>query len=437
MVKLKLKFIKFPKKLGLILFSLIGFYLIVIIYILAIGISVKDPASNLISSLKNASNGLQVKNLDQAETSLKSAELDLQILNQRFKFISFLKLVPFIGGYISDIKYGLEAARPGLEAVNLVVESIKPYADILGFSATETSLNIQSAEEKIIFILQTMDKISPQLDEVGQKILAVETAVAKIKPNHYPKTFKGKPVRQQLINLQIGLAGSKKTLANIKPLLTLLPKLLGEAEPQKYLLLFQNDAELRPTGGFMTAYAILNTFKGKITPESSIDMYELDSRFGNRLPAPEPIKRFLPLVYNWHLRDMNLSPDFKVSMDIFYPNYKEVAPIKDVNGIIAIDTQLLVNLLEVLGEIGVADWGNYSAKIVPECNCPQVVYKMEDFATRPTYYVKENRKGMIGPLMHSILLNVMNSPKKLWPKFMEIGLKNIQEKHLMFYFPGD
>jgi len=425
------------KRLNLILLSLIGFYLIIIIYILVIGLSAKVPVNSLISSLKNASNGLQIKNLNQTATSLKMAQADLQTLNRRFKFISFLRFMPIIGGYISDAKYGLEAARPGLEAIDLVVESIKPYADILGFSATETSLNIQSAEEKIIFILQTLDKISPQLDVIGQKIIAVESAVSKIKPQHYPKTIKNQPVRQQLVNLQIGLAASKETLANIKPLLTLLPKLLGEPDSQKYLLLFQNDAELRPTGGFMTAYAIVNTFKGKITPESSLDMYELDSRFGNRLPAPEPIKRFLPLVYNWHLRDMNLSPDFKVSMDTFYPNYKEVASIKNVNGIIAIDTNLLVDLLEVLGEIGVADWGNYSAKIVPECNCPQVVYKMEDFATRPTYYIKDNRKGMIGPLMHSILLNVMNSPKKLWPKFMEIGLENIKEKHLMFYFPDD
>jgi hypothetical protein len=74
---------------------------------------------------------------------------------------------------------------------------------------------------------------------------------------------------------------------------------------------------------------------------------------------------------------------------------------------------------------------------VPECNCPQVVYKMEDYATRPTYYIKANRKGMIGPLMHAILLHMMNSPKKLWPQFISLGLKSIKEKHLLFYFPED
>ncbi|MFH0943081.1 MAG: DUF4012 domain-containing protein [Candidatus Beckwithbacteria bacterium] len=440
MVKLNLKLpqlSKTPRRFIFIGLGIISFYLLIFLYILIIGLISKNSAVSLISSLKSASNSLQTKDLRGAEASLITAQSNLDTINSKFKLISFLRFVPGIGGYINDVRYGLRAAQPGLQAVSLVVESIKPYADILGFSGTEASLNIQSAEEKIIFILQTLDKISPQMEAISVKITQVESEISQIKPKHYPQSFKGQPVRQQLINLQLGLSSSQEALANIKPLLALLPTLLGEPDAKKYLLLFQNDAELRPTGGFITAYAILETFKGKITPQTTLDIYELDSRFGNRLPAPEPIKRFLPLVYNWHLRDMNLSPDFKVSMDTFYPNYQAVAPIKDVNGIIAIDTQILVDLLDILGEIGVADWGNYSAKIVPECNCPQVVYKMEDYATRPTYYIKENRKGMIGPLMHSILLNVMNSPKKLWPKFLEIGLININEKHLMFYFPGD
>jgi hypothetical protein len=226
-------------------------------------------------------------------------------------------------------------------------------------------------------------------------------------------------VREKISQLQDSLKSSEDVLKNIKPLLSLLPKLLGQNEAQTYLLIFQNDAEIRGSGGFLTAYAILETFRGKITPVLSQDIYELDNRFGNRLPAPEPIKKYLPLVYNWHLRDMNLSPDFTVSMDTFLPNYKEVAQYKDFDGVIAMDTQIVVDLLRALGPVGVADWGTYDAEIVKECNCPQVVYKMEDYATRPTYYVKENRKGMIGPLFISILLNVMNSPK-LWPQFLEL-----------------
>jgi len=31
----------------------------------------------------------------------------------------------------------------------------------------------------------------------------------------------------------------------------------------------------------------------------------------------------------------------------------------------------------------------------------------------------------------------MGSPKKIWPQFIDIGLQNIKEKHLMFYFPKE
>lgn len=415
----------------------LGFILICLVYSLLVAVLMKPPAQAMIGSVKASVAAVQNKDLAQAQDNLTKAEADLNQVRSKFNLIGWVRFIPLLGIYANDVYHGLNAAQYGLDVADMVIESLKPYADVLGFSGTDVELNIQSAEEKIIFILETLDKISPQLDTIGEKVGQIETEINSINPRRYPRSVMGKPVRSQLVSIQTSLRAAKDSLSNIKPLLTLLPRLLGQPDPKKYLLVFQNDAEIRPSGGFLTAYAILETHKGKITPLLSQDIYELDNRFGNRLPAPEPIKKYLPLVYNWHLRDMNLSPDFKVSMDTFFPNYQSVAPMKDVDGIISIDTQLPVDLLRVLGPVGVADWGQYSAEIEPKCNCPQVVYKMEDYATRPTFYIKANRKGMIGPLMHSILLNVMNSPKKLWPQFMEIGLKNIRSKHLMFYFPDD
>jgi len=427
----KLKKIKKPLLIVLILF------LVCLTYGLFVAFLIKSPAVATSQAIKASVTSLQNKNLDEAEANLVLAQDNLTKVNTKFKLISWVRFIPLFGAYVKDANHGLKAAQYGLEATDLVFQAIKPYADVLGLEADEAELNIQSAEEKIIFILETLDKISPQLDDIGAKVALIETEIAHINPRRYPQSISGKPIRPQIITIQQSLKSTKDTLGNIKPLLTLLPKLLGQEKPQKYLLIFQNDAELRGSGGFLTAYAILETYRGKITPILSDDIYHLDDLFGNRLPAPDEIKKYLPLVYNWHLRDMNLSPDFTVSMDTFFPNYQKVAQHKGVDGIIAMDTQIVVDLLKVLGKVGVANWGEYHADIIPECNCPQVVYKMEDYATRPTYYIKENRKGMIGPLMHSILLHVMNSPKKLWPQFIDIGLQNIKAKHLMFYFPED
>jgi len=409
-----------------------GFYLVIGLYLVIVTATMKPALGKTLLAAQTAMAGLQEKDLIKATENLNQAETELQRVSRRYNLVNWLKVVPGVGLYVTDGRHGLNAGLAGIAAGKTVLESITPYADVLGFSGEETELNIDSAEEKIIFILETLDKITPQLNGVSDKLQIVQQEFSQVNPKHYPKS-----VRLKIENLNDSLTSSGEVLKNIKPLLALLPKLLGQQETQTYLLIFQNDAEIRGSGGFLTAYAILETFRGKVTPVLSQDIYELDNKFGNRLPAPEPIKKYLPLVYNFHLRDMNLSPDFTVAMDTFLPNYKAVAQYKDFNGVIAMDTQIVVDLLKVLGPVGVADWGRYDAEIVKECNCPQVVYKMEDYSTRPTYYIKANRKGMIGPLMHSILLNVMNSPKKLWPQFMEIGLKNIKAKHLMFYFPDD
>ncbi len=417
--------------------AVVGVYLVSLIYLLIVGLTLRPALKRASQAAKDITTSLQEKNLAKSQESLNLAQQELNLISRRYSLAGWLKIIPGLGIYVADGRHGLNAAIMGVAAGKTVLDAITPYADVLGFSGQETEMNVDSAEEKIIFILETLDKISPQLEGVSGQLTQAQTEFNRINPRHYPKSIFGKPVREKIVSLQTSLKSSEEVLKNIKPLLSLLPKLLGQNEAQTYLLVFQNDAEIRGSGGFLTAYAILETFRGKITPVLSQDIYELDNKFGNRLPTPEPIKKYLPLVYNWHLRDMNLSPDFTVSMDTFLPNYKEVAQYKDFDGVIAMDTQIVVDLLKVLGPVGVAEWGTYDASIVKECNCPQVVYKMEDYSTRPTYYVKENRKGMIGPLMHSILLNVMNSPKKLWPQFMEIGLNNIKAKHLMFYFPDD
>ena len=76
---------------------------------------------------------------------------------------------------------------------------------------------------------------------------------------------------------------------------------------------------------------------------------------------------------------MNWSPDFSESMELFSEEI-EKAGIKDIDGIIAVDTQVLVYLLEVLGPIEVPGYGKFSNEEVAECNCPQVIYELESFA---------------------------------------------------------
>ena len=236
-----------------------------------------------------------------------------------------------------------------------------------------------------------------------------------------------------------------------KPLLEVSPYLLGIDEERRYLVLFQNDKELRPTGGFITAYSVMKVDKAKFEPVSSNDIYNLDDNYRPSLTVPDPIAAYIKGPYTlskgWRLRDMNWSPDFAESMALFSQEAAK-AGIKGVDGVIAVDTHLLVNLLDAIGEIGVPGFGNFSTKIVPECDCPQVIYELESFADTegpvvwdpagtgkiiyapPNY---DNRKKIIGPLMNSILANAMGQPKEKLPNLFEAAFKSVIEKHVLFY----
>ena len=216
------------------------------------------------------------------------------------------------------------------------------------------------------------------------------------------------------------------------------------------MVLFQNDKELRPTGGFMTAYSIMKVDKAQFSPVLSSDIYSLDAQYKPSITAPDPFIQYIKGPYvlsdKLRLRDMNWSPDFAVSMQAFVPMIKE-AGVDGIDGIIAVDTQLLVNILDVIGPIGVPGFGDFSTKIIPECNCAQVIYELESFADVEGPIIwdpltgvilqkpknSDNRKKIIGPLMNSVLSNAMGQPKdKLAPLFESI-YRSLLEKHVLFY----
>ncbi|KKU03264.1 MAG: hypothetical protein UX99_C0006G0011 [Candidatus Amesbacteria bacterium GW2011_GWB1_47_26] len=384
----------------------------------------------------------KAQDLKAIDSQLDVVEKDLAQLSKDYSQLSWLRIVPIASLYYADGQHGLKAGSEILDAAKITVAAIAPYADLVGLKGLATSGDgMKTAQDRVNFVVETLDKVRPRLTQIGEKLAVARSEADKIKPSRYPK------YSSQLTS-GIALIDQAASLVNdAKPLLESAPYILGKDNPRKYLVLFQNDAELRPTGGFMTAYAVIEVSKGKINIVQSNDIYTLDDKFPKKLPAPEPIKKYLPNVPYWYLRDQNLSPDFKVSMDTFYPNYL-LTKSPAVDGIIAVDTQLLVDLLKVTGPIGVSGFGNYSAEIDKRCNCPQVFYELEKFADiegpvvwdsvsgkivfQPRNY--GDRKSFIGPMMHSVMTNVFAQPKKKMSELFNTALDAINGKHVQFYF---
>ncbi len=429
--------VKKPAKLGLAL-VIVGIVLLVVLGVAGLGwlaakslLAERAPLENDLNNLKQA-----IKSQDLGKTKSETANLkaDLDRLEGKLEKYKLAGSLPVAGGYYRDAQHGIKAGLAGLRATDLVIQAISPYADILGLAGEKTATpGGKTTLDRVSFLVTTLDKIRPQLDTIGEELKTVKEEMDQIDPNRYPEEFKGIKIKENLIQAIAGIDQASSFVNDAKPLLEVTPDLMGVNAPKYYFVLFQNDAELRPTGGFMTAYGILKVDKGKITPISSEDIYSLDAAWGKKIPAPDPIKKFHKDVPYFYLRDMNLSPDFAVSMKTFMDQYQTIRGVKKVDGVIAVDTKLLVALLKVLGPVGVPEWGNFSAEIDKRCDCPQVVYQLELIADKPVSTMKTSRKAVIGPLMHSILANAFNSPKSKVADLFGVALKAVQEKHVLFY----
>jgi len=403
-------------------------------------------AYQTVAQLKNVethtralSTAFQSRDLATASSELNATKESLDQARHIYSRALALKFIPGLGLYLTDGEHVFNTGEKGIAVGELVINAITPYADLMGFTgAASGDLNLATAEDRIIFVAETVEKLAPEMDKINSILKEVNTEIQAINENRYPKKISGIELRSQISQAKTTVSSLTSSLQNFQPIIKLLPDLLGNPEAKKYLVLFQNDAELRPTGGFLTAYATLEILKGKITPGVSEDIYTLDAGFKKKVPAPDPILKYLPLVYNWNLRDMNLSPDFKVSMDTFTSYMKESSVAPEYDAIIAIDTEVPVRILKVLGPIGVPGYGGkFSAENDPRCDCPQVIYELENIITRPTYEIREGRKSILGPLMNSMLANMMGSPKAKWAEFFNIFTDSITQKHLLMYFKDE
>lgn len=135
----------------------------------------------------------------------------------------------------------------------------------------------------------------------------------------------------------------------------LLPGLLGAEGQRDYLLVFQNNAEIRATGGLPGAMSIVTADDG------AIDLGRQDSanRFGERPTPVLPLTEDEVDIYSEKLGtfmlDANFTPDWPRAAELIRARWEEVHP-EDLDGVLSLDTVAVSYLLGVTGPVEVGPY---------------------------------------------------------------------------------
>jgi hypothetical protein len=418
------------------------FFAVIILVCVFLFFTAYLPGKELMSQVESTKSEVQKlqqsvsdKDLDQIKINLTNLKNHLVLIESSYSKLKLVGSLPIINNYYKDGQQTLIIAKNSLETGDILVQVVEPYKDFLGIKGGATS-STQTTEDRIEFLTQSIEGLVPYFDTIEEKIAQIKTSLNQIDASRYPEEFKGIQIKSNITKAQELVDQGYQLVKDGKPLVSKVSWLLGKDAPRKYLMIFQNDGELRPSGGFWTAYSTLTISKGKVTPGNASNIYDLDDKLNSKVVAPRLIKSYHINVPYLTLRDSNLSPDFPTDAQIFLEQYTKAMGSKDkFDAVVAIDTQILVDLVKVLGKLDTRV-GTFTANPDKRCDgCPQIIYELQWMSGRPRDYIEKNRKDFMNPLMSALLANVMGAEKNKMASIVQTFFKNVNEKHVMAYFP--
>jgi len=203
----------------------------------------------------------------------------------------------------------------------------------------------------------------------------------------------------------------------------LLPDILGVSDTKTYYILLQDNQEIRPTGGFIQAVAQLSVDEGRLIDQNIYTTGWIDSKvLGDVASIPE-VEEYLgePRL---HLRDANWDPDLSSSAAHISWFLKE-AINQPIDGVIAINYDLLRELLTVFGEIYLEDYDE-------TVNSSNLFSKLEQKAFEEKEQFAEN--NFHTGVLKEILNKIKNSSDKEILLVQEIFYESLKNQQSSLYF---
>lgn len=230
----------------------------------------------------------------------------------------------------------LVAAAPEL----LTVAAELSQAGSQGLALVGPAIQNTPPEERLPALLAALEGQEAVFQEMAARVERATRALNAVDPETLPP-FLRQPVAQAQEILPLA--------AQALPLGPTLPYLLGMERPTTYLLLLQNNHELRATGGFISGVGRITFTRGRPDEPTITDSYAVDNLDVPHPPAPPPLQRYMQATI-LTVRDANWSPDLPTSARTVKTLYRLDQGL-DVDGVVTLDLRAVELILDGLGGI--------------------------------------------------------------------------------------
>lgn len=361
-----------------------------------------------VNGMKNAATALSSSSWERAIVDFNQASEQFSSASAMLKQINSTSLL--LADKIPVISKSFTSANNLLEAGNLSAQSAVQITEIIKHLNGETKSDLAT---KLKTIKEGLAQTKGNFNKINQLLKDVDISTV---PENY------QPQMQLILN---NLPLLEETYNNLDGFIGFTEKVLGFDGEKRYIFIFQNNNELRATGGFMGSFALVDVKDGVIkkTEVPGGGFYDLKASFLKKIIAPAP---FHLVGYPWGVWDGNWWPDFSLTAKKMQW-FLEKSRWPTVDGVFAFNSSLVTKLVKITGDIEMPQYNK-------SFNSDNIVLALQHAVEFEYDKVENKPKQIIGDLMPIFVERLFEvSEKQSLPLLLTLH-QSLKEKEIQMYF---
>lgn len=332
-----------------------------------------------------------------------------------------------ISFYLSLTKSSYKLSRPMLSflSLSLLPDSLISLCDSGSSFIANATQTAENGQYLVSLVLKN-DKSPNELKELIARFKKLELQTQELSKELTIISQKLNYKTRGVDNFKKKLLKTVEFFHQINKILSHADSLIGGKTEKKYLLLFENNMELRPGGGFIGSFGIA-TFSNYTLKDLTVeDVYTADGQLEDHIEPPEAIKKYLNQP-NWFLRDSAFSPDFPTNVEKASFFLENELAIGDFKGTVGITTTAINYILEAFGEIYLPDYD----EIV---NSDNFYIKTQTRVEKDFFAGSTQKKNFLSSLVKIMLIKLETVSLK---DLGEAIKKSLDEKQIVLYLEDE
>lgn len=399
------------------------------------GISVKSEIlkeSNLaVANLEQANENLMVFDFEAASGNFTDAYEEFSKAGDSLNFMGASVTSLFAelpgAGKLKSAKNLVEAGKLLAEAgqsMSEAVSSLAQTSSILKLTALTTS-DVGSTSDVQTSIPNIFGNLKKSLVASNRNLFKAKTLLSDVSPDVLPEDK-----RESFLEFKSKLPELENIVSDAVEYADFLERFLGfrlatsdgrGTSDVRYLVLFQNNSELRPTGGFPGTYAVVTFKNGQLSDFLVDDVYNLDGQLKENIIPPKPLQHITP---NWGMRDAGWFIDFSVSAQKAMEFFKKEAGY-EVDGVITMSPRIISDILKVVGPIEMPEYG-FSLNDENFLSTIQAEVEYGDNREQP--------KSVVMDMAPRFLERIYSSDQSQWLDVFNVFMSGLDKKDILMYF---